>query len=77
MDKLVDRQERESTSLKDAKLRNATVSIVRAHDYDCAQIYEAVKEGIELIGGLERVIKPGSRVFVKINHLPPPSPPEK
>ena len=77
MDKLVDRQERESTSLKDAKLRNATVSIVRAHDYDCAQIYEAVKEGVELIGGLERVIKPGSRVFVKINHLPPPSPPEK
>jgi len=77
MDKLVDRQERDSTSLKDAKPRKATVSIVRVHDYDCTQIYEAVKEGVELIGGLQGVIKPGSKVFVKINHLPPPSPPEK
>ncbi|MDH5364958.1 MAG: DUF362 domain-containing protein, partial [Dehalococcoidia bacterium] len=77
MDKLVDREERVSPSLKDARSRKATVSIVRVHDYDCTQIYEAVKKGVELIGGLERVIKPGSKVFVKINHLPPPSPPEK
>jgi len=77
MDKLVDREERVSPSLKDARSRKATVSIVRVHDYDCTQIYEAVKEGVELIGGLERVIKPGSKVFVKINHLPPSSPPEK
>ena len=77
MDRLVDRQEKEFTSLRNANPGKAIVSIVRVHDYDCTQIYEAVKEGVELIGGLERVIKPGSKVFVKINHLPPPSPPEK
>ncbi|GAI01345.1 unnamed protein product [marine sediment metagenome] len=53
------------------------VSIVKVQDYDCDLIYEAVKKAVELIGGLQDVIKPGSRVFVKINHLPPPSPPEK
>jgi len=77
MDKLVDRQEKEFTSLRNANPGKAIVSMVRVHDYDCALIYEAVKEAVELIGGLERVIKPGSKVFVKINHLPPPSPPEK
>jgi len=77
MDKLEDRQEREASSLRDAKLRKAVVSIVKVQNYDCDLIYEAVKKAVELIGGLQDVIKPGSRVFVKINHLPPPSPPEK
>jgi uncharacterized protein (DUF362 family)/ferredoxin len=53
------------------------VSIVRAGNYDVEEIREAVRRGIELIGGLERIVKPGNRVFVKINHLPPASPPEK
>jgi len=53
------------------------VSIVRAGKYDLVEILPAVRKGIELIGGIEEVIKPGDRVFVKINHLPPPSPPEK
>jgi uncharacterized protein (DUF362 family)/NAD-dependent dihydropyrimidine dehydrogenase PreA subunit len=53
------------------------VSIVKAGCYDVDEIREAVKKGIELIGGLERIVKPGDRVFVKINHLPPASPPEK
>jgi len=77
MDKLEDRQEREASSLRDAKLRKAVVSIVKVQNYDCDLIYEAVKKAVELIGGLQDVIKPGSRVFVKINHLPPPSPPER
>ena len=77
MDKLEDRQEEKSNSLRDAKLRKAVVSIVKVQNYDCDLIYEAVKKAVELIGGLQDVIKPGSRVFVKINHLPPPSPPER
>jgi uncharacterized protein (DUF362 family)/ferredoxin len=53
------------------------VSIVRAGNYDVDEIREAVRKGIELIGGLETIVKPGDRVFVKINHLPPASPPER
>jgi len=60
-----------------AESPQAQVSIVRASKYDLTEILTAVRKSIELIGGLEEVIKPGSRVFVKINHLPPPSPPEK
>jgi len=53
------------------------VSVVRAADYECRQIYAALERCIELIGALKEVIRPGSRVFVKINHLPPASVPEK
>ena len=53
------------------------MSIVRAHDYDYAEIYAAMEKGIELIGGLAKIVPPGSKVFVKINHLSPPSPAER
>jgi len=58
-------------------VNKAKVSIVRAHDYDYAEVYAAVRKGIELIGGLAEVVTPGKKVFVKINHLSPPSPAEK
>ncbi len=58
-------------------MNKAKVSIVRARDYDYAELYVAVGKGIELIGGLAKIVPPGSKVFVKINHLPPPSPAEK
>ncbi len=60
-----------------AKSAQARVSIVRASRYDLNEILAAVRRCVELIGGLEKVIKPGNRVFVKINHLPPASPPER
>lgn len=55
----------------------AKVSIVKAHNYVFTEIYTAIKRGIQLIGGLEKMVKPGNRVFVKINHLSPPSPAER
>jgi len=58
-------------------MNKAKVSIVRAHDYDYAEIYAAMEKGIELLGGLAKTVPPGSKVFVKINHLSPPSPAEK
>ena len=58
-------------------MNKSKVSIVRAHDYDYAEIYAAMEKGIELIGGLAEVVPPGSKVFVKINHLSPPSPAER
>ena len=53
------------------------VSIVRAYNYDSPQIYSAIEESIDLIGGLETIIKPGNKVFVKINHLSPASEAER
>jgi len=58
-------------------MNKARVSIVRAYNYDYAEIHAAVVRGIELIGGLAGVVPAGSKVFVKINHISPPSPPEK
>ena len=53
------------------------VSIVKANEYNCAHICGALEKSLGLIGGLEEIVKPDSRVFVKINHLPPASPPER
>ncbi len=53
------------------------MSIVRTHDYDHTEIYAAVEKDIGLVGGLEEIVPPSSKVFVKINHLSPPSPPER
>ena len=73
----MERHEGYSALARDTHLNKAKVAIVKARDYDRAQIYAGVEKGIELIGGLERIVKPRSSVFVKINHLSPASPAER
>ena len=73
----MERHEGYSAPAQDTHLNKAKVAIVKAHDYDCAQIYAGMEKGIELIGGLEKIVKPRSSVFVKINHLSPASPAER
>jgi len=46
---------------------NIKVSIVRCSDYSNAK--DAIKEALNLIGGLEKIIVPGSRVLLKPNVL--------
>jgi uncharacterized protein (DUF362 family)/ferredoxin len=58
-------------------MTDVKVSVVRTFEYERDRIYEAVESGIDLIGSLDDIIKPGSKVFVKINHLAPPSKPER
>jgi len=58
-------------------MSHATVAIKRAGAYDAAKIRSAVEAAIAEIGGLGEVVRPGAQVFVKINHLSPPSPPER
>ena len=53
------------------------VSIVRCRDYQAELVSAAVKQSLDLLGGLEAIIQPRAKVFVKINSLSPPSPPEK
>jgi len=46
---------------------NTKVSIVRCSDYSKAK--DAIRESLNLIGGLEKIISPGSRVLLKPNVL--------
>ncbi|MDD5288091.1 MAG: DUF362 domain-containing protein [Dehalococcoidales bacterium] len=55
----------------------AIVSIVKASRYNLTELIPAVRNSLELVGGLKSVVKPGNKVFVKINHLSPPSPVER
>ena len=55
----------------------APVSAVKAQNYNLKELISAVRNSLALIGGLDVIVKPGSKVFIKINHLSPPSPPER
>ncbi|WP_440945542.1 DUF362 domain-containing protein [Methanosarcina sp. T3] len=46
---------------------NTRVSIVRCNDY--SKVNDAVRESLNLIGGLEKIISPGDRVLLKPNVL--------
>jgi len=53
------------------------VSIVKIKDYNSVKIHQALQQSFFLLGGLENLLKPKSKVFVKINHISPPSPAER
>ncbi len=57
-------------------MKKAKVAISKVADYKSEEIYSALKRSLSLLGGLENIIKPRSKVFVKINHLSPPSSPD-
>ena len=57
--------------------KQATVAIVRAPGYETAASTAAVAESLRLIGGIDDLVKPGRKILLKINHLPPASAPEK
>lgn len=46
---------------------NTRVSIIRCSDY--SNVKNAIKESLDLIGGLEKIISPGKRVLLKPNVL--------
>lgn len=56
---------------------NPKVAVVRTSRYALAEVRAAVERALTLIGGLEKIVSPNAHVFVKINHLSPPSPPER
>ncbi|MEE9542824.1 MAG: DUF362 domain-containing protein [Thermodesulfobacteriota bacterium] len=45
------------------------VSIVRCPDYESALVYSAVKEAVDLVGGIENYVRPGETVLLKPNIL--------
>jgi uncharacterized protein (DUF362 family) len=58
-------------------LGKTKLSITMARSYAFDEVYAAVQNAVELLGGLARFVPSGSKVFVKINHLSPPSPAER
>jgi len=57
--------------------KRVSVAAVKAQKYNLDELVPAVRQSLKLIGGLSAIVKPGDKVFVKINHLPPRSLPER
>ncbi len=45
----------------------AKVSIVKCENYEHLKVKTAILKSLELIGGLEKLIKPGDNVLLKVN----------
>jgi uncharacterized protein (DUF362 family) len=52
------------------------VAAAKAQNYNIDELVTAVRQSLELIGGLNPQVKRGNKVFIKINNLSPPSPPD-
>ena len=63
--------------MEDPAFKHSIVSAVKVKSYNLAELVPALQKCLGNIGGLNSIVKPGNKVFVKINHLSPPSPPEK
>jgi uncharacterized protein (DUF362 family)/ferredoxin len=51
------------------KIHKSQVAIVACAGYDSAEVEAAVKKAVDLIGGIERFVKPDEKVLVKPNLL--------
>ncbi len=51
----------------------AQVAVVRCTDYESKQVEAAVARQFELLGGIERFVKPGQSVLIKPNFIAPRS----
>lgn len=58
-------------------MKKAKVAIQRVPDYEPRNIRKGLIQCFSFQGGLESIVKAESKVFVKINHLSPPSSPEE
>ncbi len=59
------------------EMEKTKVSLQKVSDYGHQNLREGLIRSFSLLGGLEFLIKPGSKIFVKINHLSPPSLPDE
>jgi uncharacterized protein (DUF362 family)/Pyruvate/2-oxoacid:ferredoxin oxidoreductase delta subunit len=50
------------------------VALVRCAEYDAGQVVVAIRQAVDLLGGMSRFVKPGQRVLVKPNLLLPSEP---
>ena len=50
-------------------MTKSTVALITCDTYDDEKVYEAVKKGLELIGGIAQFVKPGEKIVLKPNVL--------
>ncbi len=50
-------------------MRRSTVALVGCETYDPRLVYDALKRGVELLGGYERFVRHGERILLKPNLL--------
>ncbi|MGA1874302.1 MAG: DUF362 domain-containing protein [bacterium] len=55
----------------------AKVSLVRCAAYERESLHPSLLGAVDLLGGIRQFVRPQQKVFVKVNHLPPPSPAER
>ncbi len=53
------------------------VSIVTCDDYDLKKVYQAIHTSLRLIDGIDKLVKPGMKVLLKINLLSSSQSPER
>jgi uncharacterized protein (DUF362 family)/Pyruvate/2-oxoacid:ferredoxin oxidoreductase delta subunit len=58
-------------------MKKAKVAVVRCPDYKLENLSQSLEKCLRLLGGLSAFLTPRSKVFVKVNHLSPSSPPDK
>src|SRR5574337_1969866 len=54
-----------------------SVSIVRCDDYELEKVYHAIHKAISLVDGIDKVVRPGMKILLKINLLSSSQPPER
>jgi uncharacterized protein (DUF362 family)/Pyruvate/2-oxoacid:ferredoxin oxidoreductase delta subunit len=50
-------------------MNKSTVALVRCSSYDREEVFRAVREGVELLGGARRFVSPGEQILLKPNVL--------
>ncbi len=50
-------------------MSKSKVAVVRCESYDETQVFEAVRRGVDLLGGMGRYIRPGEKILLKPNLL--------
>jgi len=66
-----------ATTSATSSAATAKVSLIRCPAYEEDQLYSSIQKALALLGGIQQFITPQARVLVKVNHLSPPSPPER
>ncbi|MBN1381729.1 MAG: DUF362 domain-containing protein [Deltaproteobacteria bacterium] len=57
-------------------MNESKVVLIRCETYDDDAVYDAVKRGVDLLGGIAKFVRPGEKILLKPNVLAG-SPPEK
>ncbi|MDD4876863.1 MAG: DUF362 domain-containing protein, partial [Dehalococcoidales bacterium] len=54
---------------KNKTISKSKVALVRCDTYDDEKVYEAIKAGVNMLGGIVKFIKPGEKIVMKPNVL--------